>query len=148
MDVECQCGTVSFKTPMPEPLDLYCCHCSQCRKQSASAFGTSAIFPVDGLFPLPEDLKSKLQIWTRPTKGGGHMDCYFCRVCGSRVFHRAHDKNGTPKRTVSIKGGLIAGIDMDQGKHIWTSSAVVRIPDDVQRWDGSPPATPSDNGNK
>ncbi|KAK1974856.1 glutathione-dependent formaldehyde-activating enzyme [Colletotrichum cereale] len=150
MKVECQCGTVNFETPIPDPLDLYCCHCSQCRKQSASAFGTSAIFPADGLFPLGQGLKSKLQMWTRPTKGGGHMDCYFCRICGSRVFHRAHDKNGTPKETVSIKGGLIAGIDMDQVKHIWTSSAVVRIPEGAQRWDESPPATPtcSDGGSK
>ncbi|WQF85214.1 Putative CENP-V/GFA domain, Mss4-like superfamily protein [Colletotrichum destructivum] len=145
MDVECQCGAVAFKTPTPEPLDIYCCHCSQCRKQSASAFGTSAIFPADGLFPLSDDLGSKLQSWTRPTKGGGHMDCYFCRVCGCRVLHRAHDKRGTPSQTVSIKGGLIAGLQMDRGKHIWTSSAVVRIPEEAERWAESPPGTPTDN---
>ncbi|KAK1457491.1 glutathione-dependent formaldehyde-activating enzyme [Colletotrichum melonis] len=117
MDVECQCGTVTFKTPAPEPLDIYCCHCSQCRKQSASAFA-------------------------RPTKSGGHMDCFFCRLCGSRVFHRTYDENGVPKSTVSIKGGLILGLKMDRGKHIWMSSAVVRISDDAERYNESPPATP------
>lgn len=45
MDVSCQCGAVAFKTPLPKPLALYICHCSECRRQTSSAFGTSAIFP-------------------------------------------------------------------------------------------------------
>lgn len=51
MDARCQCGSVSFKTPLPEPLALYICHCSECRRQTGSAFGASAIFPH---FKLPE----------------------------------------------------------------------------------------------
>ncbi|KAI4593562.1 hypothetical protein KJ359_009248 [Pestalotiopsis sp. 9143b] len=50
MEARCQCGAVSFKTPMPKPLALYICHCAECRRQTSSAFGTSAIFPR---FPLP-----------------------------------------------------------------------------------------------
>jgi hypothetical protein len=50
MDASCQCGRVSFKTPLPKPLALYICHCEECRRQSSSAFGCSAIFPK---FPLP-----------------------------------------------------------------------------------------------
>ncbi|KAK1673134.1 glutathione-dependent formaldehyde-activating enzyme [Colletotrichum godetiae] len=148
MDVECQCGTVTFKTPAPEPLDIYCCHCLQCRKQSASTFGTSAIFPANGLFPLSGDLKSKLQVWTRPTKSGGYMDCYFCRLCGTRVFHRTHNEKGVPNSTVSIKGGLISGLEMDSGKHIWTSGAVMKVPDGAEKYDESPPATPHSKGSK
>jgi hypothetical protein len=45
MEASCQCGAVSFRTPLPKPLALYICHCSECRRQTSSAFGTSAIFP-------------------------------------------------------------------------------------------------------
>lgn len=50
MDARCQCGRVAFKTPLPAPLALYICHCESCRRQTSSAFGTSAIFPR---FQLP-----------------------------------------------------------------------------------------------
>lgn len=142
MNVECQCAIVTFQTPTPEPIDVYCCHCTQCRRQSASAFGTSAIFSADGLFPLSDDLNSKLQIWTRPTKSGGEMDCYLCRNCGTRLFHRIRSSEGVPKSTVSIKGGAIVGLNLGKGKHIWTSKAVMPIPEGVERYDESPPATP------
>ncbi|GKT41724.1 uncharacterized protein ColSpa_01905 [Colletotrichum spaethianum] len=51
MDARCQCGAVSFKTPLPQPLRLYICHCEECKRQTGSAFGTSAIFPK---FQLPK----------------------------------------------------------------------------------------------
>ena len=51
MEARCQCGSVSFKTPLAKPLALYICHCHACRRQTSSAFGTSAIFPR---FPLPD----------------------------------------------------------------------------------------------
>lgn len=51
MDVQCQCGAVRFQTPLPQPLALYICHCESCRRQTSSAFGTSAIYPR---FELPD----------------------------------------------------------------------------------------------
>lgn len=45
MEVQCQCGAVRFQTPLPQPLALYICHCESCRRQTSSAFGTSAIYP-------------------------------------------------------------------------------------------------------
>ncbi len=51
MDCRCQCGAVTFKTPSEKPLALYICHCADCRRQTSSAFGTSAIFPR---FSLPD----------------------------------------------------------------------------------------------
>lgn len=51
MQARCQCGRVTFKTPLDQPLALYICHCDECKRQTSSAFGTSAIFPC---FPLPD----------------------------------------------------------------------------------------------
>jgi hypothetical protein len=36
----CQCGAVQHES-FSEPLALFVCHCAECRKQSASAFGMS-----------------------------------------------------------------------------------------------------------
>ncbi|KAJ4412463.1 hypothetical protein N0V82_008782 [Gnomoniopsis sp. IMI 355080] len=138
MRVSCQCGSVNFDTPQSKPLALYHCHCTQCQKQSASAFGTSAIFPAEGIFPLSPDLQSKLRVWTRPTKEGRTTDGYFCNICGVRVLHRKRNADGSETSNVSVKGGLVDGLDWSQGEHIFTDTAVFPIPPGAIRWEGTP----------
>lgn len=67
MNGSCQCGAVTFTTPTPQPVELWHCHCTDCRKQSGSAFGTSAFFPY---FEVSEE------------KGNGPVGS-FVRVCDS-----------------------------------------------------------------
>lgn len=138
MDVRCQCGTVTFKTPTPEPMAIYHCHCTECQKQSSSAFGTSVVFPAQGLFPIAADLMAKLGCWTRPTKQGRTMDCYFCKVCGVRIMHRIRESDGEERETAIIKGGVIEGLRFDGAKHIFVRSAVVEIPEGAEKWDAEP----------
>ncbi|KAF4121716.1 Glutathione-dependent formaldehyde-activating enzyme [Geosmithia morbida] len=111
MDARCQCGSVEFKTPLDKPLALYICHCLDCRRQTSSAFGASAIFPV---FELP---RSEL------------LSCYsyFCRNCGTRLFHTTPARN-----VVSIKAGCIEGLDWNKAIHIWTKNAMVPIPEGAE----------------
>ncbi|KAK0736644.1 Mss4-like protein [Apiosordaria backusii] len=109
MQVTCQCAFISF--PLTAPLlDLYHCHCLECQKQSSSAFGTSAIFSSSS-FSIPVEIQSKLSMWTRPTKEGRTMDCYFCKECGCRIYHHIREADGTLRNTVSVKGGVIKGLD-------------------------------------
>jgi len=141
MRVACQCGIVVFDTPADKPLAVYHCHCLECQRQSASAFGTSAIFSSQGLFPLPADLRDRMTVYKRPgsrARSGHDMDCYFCKTCGSRVMHVVTDDNGTPRPTVSIKGGLVEGLDWSDATHIWTDRAVVEIPEGRKKFPGSP----------
>ncbi|KAI1344455.1 Mss4-like protein [Xylariaceae sp. FL0016] len=138
--VRCQCGAVSFPTPTAQPITVYHCHCTECQKQSASAFGTSAIFPAAGLFPLSPSLASKLKTYARKTDTGGTMHCYFCTECGCRMFHRIVGPDGEPRDTVSIKGGCVEGLSWEGGKHIYMRSAVLRIPEEWEQYDTLPPA--------
>jgi hypothetical protein len=138
MDVSCQCGNINFKTPTLKPLGLYHCHCTECRAQSASAYGTSAIFPAAPLFPLSDELHAKLKVWSRSTDAGGRLNCYFCPECGVRLIHRGKTKDGVEKDTVSIKGGAIKGLDWTVAKHIWTRNAVAPIPEGVMKWAQEP----------
>ncbi|KAK1547096.1 glutathione-dependent formaldehyde-activating enzyme [Colletotrichum paranaense] len=132
MDARCQCGAVSFKTPLPQPLRLYICHCEEwhvqqlsctpSKRQTGSAFGTSAIFPK---FKLPKaDL---MGVYARPTASGATLYCYFCRNCGTRLIHATPDKN-----VVSVKGGCIDGLDWKTAVHIWTKNAMVPIPEGAE----------------
>ncbi len=142
MHVSCDCRAVAFETPTPAPLTVYHCHCTQCRRQSSTAFGTSAIFPAAGIFPLSPELRDKMSVYTRPgtcVESGYDMECYFCKTCGSRVMHRILDEDGTGRETVSVKGGLVQGLDWSTAKHIYTASAVVPIPEGRESYPGAPP---------
>ncbi|KXJ91206.1 Mss4-like protein [Microdochium bolleyi] len=125
MEARCQCGAVQFTVPTPKPLALYICHCASCRRQTSSAFGTSAIFPR---FALPEN--DALACYTRPTSATHTLYCYFCRHCGTRLLHSTPSKN-----VVSVKGGCLEGLDWNSAIHIWTQSAMVPIPEGVERYD-------------
>jgi len=128
MNVECQCRSIKFVTPLPKPLAVYICHCNECKRQSSSAFGCSAIFPS---FPMPSpDL---LSCYSRPTASGHMLNCFFCKACGTRLIH------STPgKQFVSVKGGCIEGLDWGSAKHIWCKRAMVPIPEGVEQSEEEP----------
>lgn len=128
----CQCGAVRYQVSAA-PLQLYVCHCLECRRQSASAFGISAIFPRRALTVT----RGGVGTWTRPTDSGRMLDCTFCVTCGSRLWH------ATPADdVVSIKGGsLDEPVDLSAAIHIWTSRKLpgVMIPDDAIQYAEEPP---------
>ncbi|KAK8927640.1 hypothetical protein VCV18_004120 [Metarhizium anisopliae] len=105
MDARCQCGAVGFKTPLPEPLALYICHCAECKRQTSSAFGASAIFPR---FRIPE---AEL------------LSCYASNLLFQDAFVLQ------TKNVVSVKGGCLEGLDWGKAIHLWTKSAMVPIPE-------------------
>ena len=127
--IECQCGTVSFRASRRKPLEVYICHCTECQKQSASAFGSSYIFPAEGMWPLPQSMSQHVGVWRRRTDSGNILECCFCKCCGVRVVHRAILPNGQPKPTVTVKAGCVEGFNLDGAKHIFTRSAVVSVPE-------------------
>lgn len=123
----CQCGAVRFRLAAP-PERVYCCHCTECRRQSSSAFGLSVIVPPGAVAVTRGTPKE----WTRPTASGGALACAFCPDCGARLWHRAGD-------CVSVKGGALDD-PPEPTAHIWTASKLpwVAIPDGVDMWAGEP----------
>ena len=119
----CQCGAVRYELT-GRPVRVYVCHCTECRAQSSSAFGISVITASHNV----RLLQGELCKWTRKADSGGTVDCYFCPVCGSRVWHG--DRQTT--ETISIKGGsLDEAVDISRVDHIWTQSRLpgAAIPD-------------------
>lgn len=107
---------------------------------SASAFGVSAVFPAKGMWPLPVAVRKHLRVWRRPANSGNTVECYFCKKCGVRVFHRSILPDGRPKPTVMVKGGCLEGISLKNGKHIYTRSALLPVPEGSDL--GPPSVTP------
>lgn len=113
----CQCGNIEYQLH-GEPRMLYACHCTDCQKQSASAFGMSLIVdPGQIEFLRGED---QLKYWDTRGEDATLKRCAFCPNCGSRIFHGKED----PDEPISIKAGSLDDTDWLQPiAHIWLRSA-------------------------
>lgn len=108
----CQCGAVSYRITAP-PLAFYLCHCTECQKQSASAFGESLQLATDGAH-----FSGILQRFTRRADSGRDLDCYFCPSCGTRVYHR-----NPGAETLTVKAGTLDDRSwLVPAGHIWARS--------------------------
>ena len=128
----CQCGAVRYRVDAV-PRRVYCCHCTECRAQSASAFGISVRVPSGSVVLT----RGAVRVWTRPTTSGKRLDCAFCPDCGTRLWH----VNAPPGAMLSIKGGsLDEPVDLTDAAHIWVAHKLpgVLIPDYAETWDGEP----------
>ncbi|KIW33412.1 uncharacterized protein PV07_00264 [Cladophialophora immunda] len=168
MEGSCQCGTVRFRTPLDKPIKWYICHCYECRRQSASAFGISAIFPHFDLLSqasasdVASNSASESQGKSDPEGGEGDAGresewigiyehsrttsgrakkCYYCKRCGTRIMNVSVAPSGMSSH-VAVKGGCLEGIDGDifsKATHIWTKSALVPIPEGAESYPEEPP---------
>jgi hypothetical protein len=108
----CRCGALRYAIAA-EPLALHVCHCRECQKQSASAFGVSLLVP-SAAFRLTA---GEPRTWSRQTDSGRTLDCMFCPACGCRVWHASPGSG-----TLTLKGGsLDRPLDLGAAVHIWTS---------------------------
>ena len=128
----CQCGAVRYECD-GAPLGTYVCHCRECRRQSASAFGISFTVQPGSLHVT----QGAPKFWTRLAASGRRVRCAFCSDCGSRLWHEALDSD-----YLSIKGGsLDEPVDLSQAIHIWTSRKLpgTIIPPGAQQFPEEPP---------
>ncbi|MFO0997240.1 MAG: GFA family protein [Alphaproteobacteria bacterium] len=128
----CQCGATRYEITA-DPVRLYVCHCRECQKQSASAFGISLIVPRAGFRLVQGATKS----WTRATDSGRRLTCVFCPECGSRLWHESEPAEAT----ISVKGGsLDRPLDLSAVPHLWTMRmlAGVVIPEGSARHEKEP----------
>ncbi|MEQ8746256.1 GFA family protein [Pyruvatibacter sp.] len=109
----CQCGAVRYTISGP-PVVFYLCHCTECQKQTSSAFGESLRVNL-GDFTIEGPTK----VFLRPISKGGHQTCTFCDACGTRLTHQRPgygDKLNVKAGTLDDTSWLVpAG-------HIWVAS--------------------------
>lgn len=128
----CQCGQVRYRVS-GRVATLFACHCRDCQRQSASAFGM-ALWLRDAELTLLQGVTAS---WPRHTPSGHITDCQFCPQCGSRLFHQNRD---TPQ-FLSIKPGSLDDTGwLRPAAHIWTQSAQpwLALPAEVPGWPQNP----------
>ena len=108
----CQCGRVRYSVEALTFI-VYACHCRECQKQSASAFGLSLPVALGSLA-----IEGRLESWERGTDLGGWTRCFFCPTCGSPIYHAS---DGAPDR-VTLKGGSLDDTSrLRPVAHLWVS---------------------------
>lgn len=128
----CQCGAVTYEI-RGEPLALYTCHCTDCQKQSASAFGMSMRVRTEDLAITDGALSD----FTQTADSGREKRQTFCANCGSRIYHAP--AAGGP--FCIVKAGTLDDIArFTPVAHVWLRSRQpwVPIPEDALTYETQP----------
>lgn len=129
----CACGAVRYAIAAP-PRAFYLCHCTECQRQSSSAYGESLRCDPAGV-----SVEGVTKTVRRSSESGAVRLGDFCTECGVRLFHRSE---GDPDR-LNVKAGTLDDTTwLIPAGHIWTGSKqpFVTIPVD----DLAYPAQPED----
>ena len=129
----CACGAVRYAIDAI-PRAFYLCHCSECQRQTSSAYGES--LRCD---PGSVTIEGETRTVRRMSESGTVRLGDFCPECGVRLFHRSE---GDPDR-LNVKAGTLDDTSwLVPAGHIWTGSKqpFVTIGDDELAY----PAQPQD----
>ncbi|HET9717049.1 MAG TPA: GFA family protein [Pseudolabrys sp.] len=128
----CQCRKVAYKITSA-PLAVYACHCTECQRQSGSAFALSLLAERNAVVIT----EGKPAVWERQHESGRVIDCVICASCGTRLFH---EPRANTKITIVKPGNLDDTRWLFPVGHIWTRSAQpwVTIPPDGANCEAQP----------
>jgi hypothetical protein len=128
----CQCGKIRYEIT-GTPKALVVCHCTDCQRQSGSAFGMT--LPVNEAdFRLTQ---GEVKTFASQSDAGRGKLGAFCPECGTRIYHKPEWRKGT----VSVKPGTLDDTSWLKPEiHLWTSSRQrwVRVPEDVKAFEKQP----------
>ena len=128
----CECGGLRYEIS-GEPIATAACHCSQCQRQSGSAFSMSIIVPREGFAWTQGEPK----IYTTKSDSGADKQCVFCPDCGVRICNRM----SSMPETVNVKPGTLDDRSwLNPVIHVWVSSKQLwtPIPEGVKQFEKNP----------
>jgi len=131
-DGGCQCGALRYRVE-GEPVAVGICHCTQCQKQSGSAFGMSCIVQKEAFRLLSGSPKT----FTRTSDSGRPVVCAFCPDCGTRIYHETRWLDGV----LNIKPGTFDDTSFLRPQaQIWTAKKQgwVELPSEIRSFEGQP----------
>jgi hypothetical protein len=122
LDGSCLCGKVTYSSEA-EPVATAACHCTDCQKQTGTAFSVIVAVPREALRIDGEEHIGAFT--TVGTDTGKEVSRRFCRECGSPVFSFAD----IMPQLAFIKAGTLDDTSwLDPQMHVWTDSAHEWIP--------------------
>jgi hypothetical protein len=121
LDGSCLCGRITY-TCDAEPLATAVCHCTECQKQSGTAFSVVVAVPRDA-FQVEGDTLSAFT--TVGTDSGQEVERQFCRECGSPI---ASLPAALPEMAMIKAGTLDDRSWLEPTMQVWCDSAQPWIP--------------------
>jgi hypothetical protein len=79
----CFCGAVKYRLTAA-PMFVNCCHCTECRRQTGSAFAINAVIETDRIELLEGSLAPVAVLV--PSESGRPHDIYRCPQCQSALW--------------------------------------------------------------
>ena len=129
---DCLCGAVRYEIT-GEPHVTYACHCTDCRRQSGSAFGLTIVVTADQL----RITRGALKTHSRVAESGRTMTRYFCPECGTWIYNVPE---ALPSNRRVKPGTLDDASWVRPTVHLWVRSALpwVQIPADAIKHETQP----------
>lgn len=128
----CLCGGICYAINAM-PLLLYACHCSNCQRQSGSAFAMN--MPVaSNAFRI---IRGEPKGWQRISPSGAETTSWFCGDCACRI----HGTRASRPESVTVRAGSLDDTSwLIPGLHMFARSAQawLNLPADIC-FDEAPP---------
>lgn len=77
----CFCGAIRYRM-QGRPMFIHCCHCTDCQRQTGTAFALNGMIETDRI----ELLKGEPVVVSLPTDSGRPHDVYRCEACQSSLW--------------------------------------------------------------
>jgi hypothetical protein len=129
----CLCGEIRYTCAAPAVMTVMC-HCTNCQKQSGSAFSINVGVPKASL----RFTKGKTKIYEDKGESGMPVYRHFCGACGSPLFS---DVTASPQLAWLKAGTLDDSSSVKPAANVWCRSAQswVAHPDGVPKFPQNPP---------
>ena len=122
MDVQggCECGGLRYVIS-GDPIAVAACHCTQCQRQSGSAFAMSMVVRRDAF----RWLSGEPRTYETRADSGALKECVFCPECGIRIYNALSSMPATfnvKPGTLDDTSGLVPVM------HVWLDSKQPWVP--------------------
>jgi hypothetical protein len=77
----CACGSIRYRMHS-KPMFVHCCHCTDCQRQTGTAFVLNALIEADRV----EVLRGEPKPYSVPTDSGRPHTVFRCPDCGTAVW--------------------------------------------------------------
>lgn len=122
VDGRCMCGHITYEAVV-NPDVVSVCHCTDCQRHGATAFGL-VVAVVDAQFTL---LSGALKVYVKTAESGNKRAQSFCPECGTRVHASSP---GDPTKLFSLRVGTVnQRAELTPTRQIWARSALGWIQD-------------------
>jgi hypothetical protein len=128
----CLCGALRYRLSQ-EPITLYACHCTDCQRQSGSAFNLSMLVPR----PALEAIQGTFGRRSVPLSGERVWNGVYCATCFTRLWS---EPEKFPQISTLRPGTLDDTSWLRPVAHIWTRSKQpwIEIPEDTLNYEKQP----------